>query len=265
MRVLGVLTALTLVAGALGGCSASSVPTGTATPSATATPRTSSPTPSATASPTATATATFRAVVDGDTLDTDAGLIRIIGIDTPERGECGDTEAAATFNGVLSAGDLVTLELPPGQNDRDQYDRLIRYVTTTTGVDLGLLQLTSGHAIAKYDSTDGYPAHPREAEYHAAQLASADPDGTVITTACRDRASAVAPPVAPVAPPAAAPAPQDQWWTQYSSCSKLKKNAVGHPIGPFSRDDPAQAAIYDWFENGTGNHGDGDNDGLACE
>lgn len=236
MRALGTLTALTLVAGALGGCSASSLPT-----------------PSVTPSPSATATTTFRTVVDGDTIDTDAGLIRIIGIDTPERGECGDTEAAATFNGVLSAGDLVTLELPPGQNDRDQYDRFIRYVTTTTGVDLGLLQLTSGHAIAKYDSTDGYPAHPREAEYHAAQLASAGPDGTVITTACRDQ-------VSPVAPP-----PQDQWWTQYSSCSKLKKNAVGHPIGPFSRDDPAQAAIYDWFENGTGNHGDGDNDGLACE
>lgn len=29
--------------------------------------------------------------------------------------------------------------------------------------------------------------------------------------------------------------------------------------------DPAEAAIYDWFANGTGNNGDGEGDGLACE
>lgn len=31
--------------------------------------------------------------MDGDTLTTDAGTIRLIGIDTPERGECGHAEA----------------------------------------------------------------------------------------------------------------------------------------------------------------------------
>ena len=35
--------------------------------------------------------------------------------------------------------------------------------------------------------------------------------------------------------------------------------------GPFDRDDPAQAEIYEWFAFGTGNRGDGDGDGLACE
>lgn len=57
----------------------------------------------------------------------------------------------------------------------------------------------------------------------------------------------------------------DRWWTRYTSCSKLKKNTAGHPTGPFRQDDPREAAIYDWFANGTGNRGDGDSDGLACE
>jgi len=41
--------------------------------------------------------------------------------------------------------------------------------------------------------------------------------------------------------------------------------------GPLRRElygprvDPAEAAIYDWFANGTGNNGDGEGDGLACE
>lgn len=57
----------------------------------------------------------------------------------------------------------------------------------------------------------------------------------------------------------------DEWWKQYTSCTKLKKNPNGHPTGPFSRDNPAEAAIYDWFADGTGNNGDGEGDGLACE
>jgi hypothetical protein len=56
----------------------------------------------------------------------------------------------------------------------------------------------------------------------------------------------------------------DEWWRQYSSCTKLKKNPNGHPTGPFARDNPAEAAIYDWFAHGTGNNGDGEGDGLAC-
>lgn len=196
---------------------------------------------------------TFVSVVDGDTIETSAGTVRIIGIDTPERGECGDDQAAAAIVSQLAPGDMVTLELPAGENDQDQYGRLIRYVTTATGADLGLLQLLAGHAVARYDSTDGYPAHPREADYRAAQLATLSPGGSVITVTC-DAASAV--------PPADA---TDRWWEQYSSCTKLKKNTVGHPAGPFNRDGPTQAEPYDWFANRTGNGGDGDGDGLACE
>lgn len=199
---------------------------------------------------------TLVSVIDGDTVETAAGTVRLIGIDSPERGECGYAEASAELEKLLSPGATVVLKLPEGQNDTDRHGRLIRYVETTDGVDAGLVQLDAGHAVARYDSTDGYPRHPREADYHAAQRATLTPEGSVVTVTCAS--VAFAPPVEP-APPV------DRWWEQYTSCTKLKKNTVGHPTGPFARDDPAEAEIYDWFANRTGNNGDGEGDGLACE
>lgn len=243
----------------------SEVPPADPTPSTSPVPATAAPSPSATPTADATSappsvigeTATFLSVVDGDTVETSAGTVRLIGIDTPERGECGSDEAAATIWRVVGSGDVVMLELPAGQNDQDHYGRLIRFVTTSEGVDLSLLQIESGNAIARYDSTDGYPKHPREAAYHAAQLATRSDFGRVVTVACAADASAPA----PIAPPSS----DDPWWMQYPSCAQLKRNTAGHPTGPFDRDDPADAAIYDWFAHGTGNRGDGDGDGLACE
>jgi micrococcal nuclease len=194
---------------------------------------------------------TLVSVVDGDTIETSVGTVRLIGIDTPERGECGHEQASGIFAEVVAPGDVLLLELPSGQNDQDRHGRLIRFAVTEAGVDLGLLQLQSGTAVARYDSRDGYPAHPREAEYHSAQLASLSLEGEVIAVGC---AVAAAPPVG-----------GERWWQDYPSCSQLKKNDVGLPVGPFSRDDPAQAEPYDWFANRTGNAGDGDGDGLACE
>lgn len=199
--------------------------------------------------------ATFVSVIDGDTIKSSAGKVRLLGIDTPERGECGYDAASKVLKKLLSRGDRLTLELPAGENDEDEYGRLIRYVATADGVDLGLKQLQKGNAVARYDSWDGYPEHPREADYRAAQLATLSPEGSVITTTCRGKAAAS---VAPAEP-------HDSWWESYSSCGRLKRNPGGHPTGPFARDDPAQAVIYDWFANRTGNHGDGDGDGLACE
>ena len=198
--------------------------------------------------------ALFVDVVDGDTIETSEGTVRIIGIDTPESGECGHEEASAAIEELLSPGDEVLLELPEGQNDQDRYGRLIRYVFTEEGVDLGLVQLEAGNAIARYDSTDGYPWHPFEDAYHAAQVATAGPDGSVITTECTNEAT-----------PEVDATSDERWWEQYWSCTKLKRNTVGHPKGPFNRDNPAEAEIYDWFANQTGNNGDGDGDGLACE
>ncbi|WP_396642915.1 thermonuclease family protein [Microbacterium sp.] len=195
---------------------------------------------------------TFAAVIDGDTIETSAGTVRIIGIDTPERGECGYDEASAALGRLVSVGDPLVLSLPAAQNDRDDYGRLLRSVATADGTDLGRVQIDAGNAVARYDSSDGYPAHPLEVEYRAAQTAVLGADRNVVTSACQ---GGVAP-----APPLG-----DSWWQTYSSCTKLSRNEVGHPTGPFNRDDPAQTAIYDWFAFGTGNNGDGDGDGLACE
>lgn len=205
--------------------------------------------------------AMFISVVDGDTLETDLGTVRIIGIDTPERGECGYREATAAIEDLLSLGDEVTLELPDGQNDTDRHDRLLRYVNSE-GVDIGALQIESGHAVARYDSTDGYPKHPKQDAYRSAQIATLDASGRVTSAACEAQPS-VTPPV-----PAPAPTPAHDaasWWTEYPSCAALKRNTVGHPIGPFDVNDPDHALLYEWFANQTGNRGDGDGDGLACE
>ncbi len=211
------------------------------------------PRPSGPASPAGvTETTQFTSVVDGDTVKTSAGTVRLIGIDTPERGECGHDEASAELGRLVSRGDAITLELPSGQNDRDRHGRLLRYVITADGLDLARVQLEAGHAVARYDGTDGYPAHPRQSAYHAAQVASQAPGGGVLTLTCAG--------AAPHGTSLEGP-----WWQQYTSCGRLKRNTVGHPTGPFSRDDPAEAEIYAWFAHGTGNNGDGDGDGLACE
>jgi len=236
-----VIAAAALLAG-LAGCT--DAPSESPRPTAS---RTAEPAPAASVS------ATFVSVVDGDTIKSSAGTVRLIGIDTPERGECGHHEATAAIERLLSPGHPVTLELPAGQNDIDRHGRLVRYATTASGVDLGLMQLEAGNAIARYDSTDGYPAHPREALYRAAQIAGPGPDGAVVTVACQNPQ------------PSAARPSGGRWWELYRSCGQLRKNTAGHPIGPFDRDDPAESEIYEWFAHGTGNNGDGDGDGRACE
>jgi endonuclease YncB( thermonuclease family) len=112
-------------------------------------------------------------VVDGDTLDVRASdgtqeRVRVIGIDTPERGECGYGEAAIALADLV-IGRQVTL-VPGARDDRDRYGRLLRYVDVES-TDAGLVLVELGLAIARYDSRDGYGAHPREQAYVAADAA----------------------------------------------------------------------------------------------
>jgi endonuclease YncB( thermonuclease family) len=108
-------------------------------------------------------------VVDGDTLELGNGeTVRLVGIDTPEVGECGYDRAS------VALGRLVTgrqVRLSESDEDRDRYGRLLRYVDVG-GVDAGLRQIRSGLAIARYDSRDGYGFHPREPRYIAADNAT---------------------------------------------------------------------------------------------
>lgn len=108
-------------------------------------------------------------VVDGDTLELGNGeTVRLVGIDTPEVGQCGYDQASEAL-GRLVTGRQVRLTM--SDEDRDRYGRLLRYVDVG-GVDAGLRQIRSGLAIARYDSRDGYGFHPREPRYIAADIAT---------------------------------------------------------------------------------------------
>lgn len=65
-------------------------------------------------------------VIDGDTIELqDGSHVRYLGIDTPEAGEPYYSEATAR-NKELVEGKVVYLQ--KGKRDRDEYDRLLRYV-----------------------------------------------------------------------------------------------------------------------------------------
>ncbi len=111
-------------------------------------------------------------VIDGDTVDVaGVGRIRLIGIDTPERGMCG-YESATEALSVLVAERRVSL-VPGAVDDSDRYGRLLRYVDTDEA-DAGLVMVAEGWAIARYDSRDGHGGHQRERQYVAADEASPD-------------------------------------------------------------------------------------------
>ena len=188
--------------------------TGTSAPTPTATPTTAPVTEAPTAiappvteapatvpvteAPTTTQLVTYVVVnvVDGDTLDLDNGeRVRLVGIDTPERGECGYDEATMVLASMV-LNQAVTLE--PSDEDRDKYGRLLRYVVVN-GVDAGGQMLTQGYAITRYNSTDGYGLHPREAEYEALVQPSVVTCAPVNTPA---PAPVVTPAPAPTPPPA---------------------------------------------------------------
>jgi endonuclease YncB( thermonuclease family) len=108
-------------------------------------------------------------VIDGDTVDLGNGeRVRLVGIDTPERGECGYEKAADALSALVLGRQV---ELARSDEDRDQYDRLLRYVDVDR-IDAGLELVRRGLAVARYDSRDGYGFHPREPKYIAADRGS---------------------------------------------------------------------------------------------
>ena len=103
-------------------------------------------------------------VVDGDTIKTDGQSIRILGYDTPERGECGYDEASEFLADLLATG-TVSLTADSG-DDTDKYDRLLRHVLVD-GKPVGLSMIEAGKANARYDAIDGYPLHRYQDQYRA--------------------------------------------------------------------------------------------------
>ena len=110
-------------------------------------------------------------VIDGDTVViSNNQRVRLIGIDTPERGKCGFDEAKQALETLLASGSATFYSGTTA--DKDKYDRLLRYIEVE-GTDVGLSLISDGFAIARYDSRDGYGPHDRESEYIDADEISA--------------------------------------------------------------------------------------------
>lgn len=111
--------------------------------------------------------------VDGDTLEVRSGVrVRLIGIDTPERGECLYETATNIANNLAPRGSEVRLVNPTSVVNRDRYGRLLRYVVRA-GNDVGLRQIKRGSK-ARYDGLDGYQRHPRQRIYRRTDRQRAD-------------------------------------------------------------------------------------------
>jgi endonuclease YncB( thermonuclease family) len=96
------------------------------------------------------APAVVTGVVDGGTVDAQladgrALRVRLIGIDTPERGECG-TDQATAYMEQLALGRNVTLVSDPTQGATDRFGRSLFYIDRDDGLDVGLEMVRSGWA-----------------------------------------------------------------------------------------------------------------------
>lgn len=114
----------------------------------------------------ATASSTTAKVVrwvDGDTVVTTRGTVRLIGVDTPEVGRCGSARATRLARKLAPVGSRITLGNPDSVQNKDRWGRFLRYVNRGT-TDVGLRQIKAGSK-ARYDSRDGYDRHPRQPRY----------------------------------------------------------------------------------------------------
>lgn len=175
-------------------------------------------------------------VIDGDTLDvSDGSRIRLIGIDSPERGQCGFGQARDAL-GAMVAGRTVNL-VPGAQSDADRYGRLLRYVEVEGG-DVNLAMIQQGHAIARFDGLDGYGRHPRQDQYRATDAV------TPLWGGCPNFFSSPPP---PATTPTLAPAGREVY---FRNC----REAWSAGAAPIYRGQPGYRSALDR-----------DNDGIACE
>ncbi len=176
-------------------------------------------------------------VIDGDTVELGTGAaVRLVGIDTPEEGDCGYDQATQNMVRLVQGQRVLLVR---SDEDTDRYGRLLRYVDRGD-VDAGLRQIQSGWAIARYDSRDGYGFHARENRYIAADRATPN-------KAC--------PKPTPEPTPAPGPAGPGGCAAGYQPCIP----AFPPDVNCDDVDGPIQVS-------GADPHGlDADNDGVACE
>jgi len=76
------------------------------------------------------------AVIDGDTVkikvNGEEKSVRLIGVDTPEKNECFEKEATKRAKELME-NKRIKLESDSSQDDKDKYDRLLRYIYLEDG------------------------------------------------------------------------------------------------------------------------------------
>ena len=87
---------------------------------------------------------TVERIIDGDTLDTSRGVIRLYGVDTPEVGQKCDREATERLRDLADN----TLRIDVGPRTSAQYGRMLAYVYTQEGVSIDEALIREGLATA---------------------------------------------------------------------------------------------------------------------
>lgn len=191
--------------------------------------------------------------------------MRVIGIDAPERGECGYNEAKSATRRFIARG--FTLKRPASVADKDRYGRQLRYVQGSSG-DLGTYLLRRGLVEARYDSVDGYSRHPRQRAYRkldrsVASSCADNADGPV-STPTRKPVPVYTPPPSPA--PVYAPQPAPTPTPTYTPPTPTYTPPA--PSVYYRNCDAARAAgaapVYRG-QPGYGSHLDRDGDGIGCE
>ena len=187
--------------------------------------------------------ATVTSVVDGDTVRVRLASgrgerVRLIGIDTPETGDCLSRQATAAAR-RLAHGQDVTLIGDGTQATRDRYGRLLAYVWLPGGRDLGFRMISQGLArVYVYDRPFARLGAYRRAEQIGRQRS------TNVWRGCRPQRTA---------PPPAR-----------GNCDPSYPTVC---IPPYPPDLDCDEIPYSNFTvRGSDPHGfDGDGDGVGCE
>jgi micrococcal nuclease len=189
-------------------------------------------------------------VVDGDTLDValpsgKRERVRLIGIDTPERGVCYSAKATARVR-TLAQGKRVVLKGDATQATRDRYGRLLAYVWLPGGKDLGYQLVAGGFAkVYVYDRP-----FQRLSAYRRVQGSAKG------ATAGQWKACAAPTRIAPVAP--VAPPSGGGCHSSYSPCLPIVGDLDCADIRELGVD-PVRVLGSDPYRL------DGDDDGFGCE